>query len=90
VLCQPEDAETNDLAARVYVRLEDAQRAEEYCSRAIKLEPNRGAFRRTRADVHVLCGNKGHAVSELNKALELDSSDHKARTKLDALRIKGR
>jgi curved DNA-binding protein CbpA len=88
LLYRPNDPETNDLAARVYVELEDTQRAAEYCSRAIELDPKQGVYHRVRASVHLLCGNKGHAVSELNKALELDSSDLEARKMLEALRIK--
>jgi curved DNA-binding protein CbpA len=90
LLLRPDDAEMNNLAARVYVELEDAERAEEYCARALELEPESGAFRRTRASVHVLCGNKGHAVSELQKALELNSGDLEAQKMLQALRIKRR
>lgn len=90
LLYRPNDAKTNILAARVYVEIEDTQRAEEYCSRAIELDPANGGYRRTRAGVHLLCGNKGHAVSELNKALELNSSDLEARKMLDTLRVKRR
>ena len=90
LLYRPNDPETNDLAARVYVQLQDSQRAEEYCARAIELDPKKGVYHRVRASVHLLCGNKGHAVSELNKALELDSSDVEARKMLEALRIKRR
>lgn len=90
LLYRPDDAEVNDVAARIFIRLEDAERAEKCCTRAVELEPDVGGYRRTRASVHALCGNKGHAVSELNKALELDSSDLEARKMMDALRIKSR
>ncbi len=90
LLYRPGDAATSNLAARVYLQLEDAERAEEYCSRAIELAPEAGAYRRTLAEVHRLRGNRGHAVSELKKALELDAGDVEAREMLKLLRVKSR
>lgn len=90
LLYRPDDAAACDLAARVQLRLENAERAEEYSLRAIDLAPELGAFRRTIAGVHRLRGNKGHASCELKKALELDSGDLEARKMLEALRIKPR
>ncbi len=86
----PDDAATCDLAARVYLKIEDTERAEEYSSRAIELDPEVGAFHRTAAGVHKLRGNYGHAMFVLKKALELDSSDVEAQKMLDALKIKPR
>lgn len=90
LLYRPDDAAACDLAARVQLRLENAECAEEYSLRAIDLAPELGAFRRTIAGVHRLRGNKGHASCELKKALELDSGDLEARKMLEALRIKPR
>lgn len=90
LLYRPDDAATMDLASRVYLEIEDVERAEEYCERSIELAPKVGAYRRTRALVFRMRGNKGHAVSELQKALDLDSGDDEARELLEALRIKPR
>ncbi len=90
LLYRPGDAAACDLAARVQLRLDNAERAEEYSLRAIDLAPEVGAFRRTLAGVHRLRGNKGHASYELKMALELDSGDVEAREMLEALRIKPR
>jgi curved DNA-binding protein CbpA len=90
LLYRPGDAAACDLAARVQLWLENAERADEYSLRAIDLAPEVGAFRRTLAGVHRLRGNKGHAWYELKKALELDSGDVEAREMLEALRIKPR
>ncbi|MCP4037555.1 MAG: DnaJ domain-containing protein [bacterium] len=90
ILHRPKDHATLDLAARVYVELGDPERAEEYCKRALEAAPDTGAYHRTMAMVHELRGNKGHAVSELKKALDLDSGDGKARKMLQALRSSSR
>lgn len=90
LLHRPGDAATCDLAARVYLKIEDAERADEYSSRAIELDPEVGAFHRTAAEVHKLRGNNGHAMFVLQKALELDSGDMEAQKMLDALKIRPR
>jgi tetratricopeptide (TPR) repeat protein len=84
------DAATCDLAARVYLKIEDADRAEEYINRAIEIDPDVSSYQRTLAGVHKLRGNNGHAMFVLQKALELDSGDVEAKQMLDALKIKPR
>ncbi len=86
VLHRPKDPEIVGLAGRTYVELDDADRAEEYADRLESLLPDNGAHHRIRAMVHKLRGNKGHAVKELNKALELDANDTEARKLMAMLR----
>jgi len=87
VLYRPKDAEVTSLAARVYIELGDADRADEFVDRLAAASPNDGAHHRLRALVHELRGNKGHALKELDKALELDSQDAEARELI--LRLRG-
>lgn len=90
LLYRPNEAKALDLAARVCVAVEDAERANEYCLRTIEMEPEASTYRVTMAQIHKLRGNKGHAVAELNRALELDSSNQDAQKMLEMLRIKPR
>ncbi|MDP6979228.1 MAG: DnaJ domain-containing protein [Myxococcota bacterium] len=86
VLHRPKDAKVLSLAARLYVELEDADHADEYADRLATAAPDDGEHHRIRAMVHRLRGNKGHAVSEVNKALELDEIDAEAKKLLHLLR----
>jgi tetratricopeptide (TPR) repeat protein len=90
LLYRPGDAAANDMAARLFLLLDDVDRAFEYSARAVKLEPDTSGFRRTHSAVHHERGNRGHAIAELEKALELNSSDVEARKMLDSMRMKPR
>jgi len=90
LLYRPNDADALNLAARVYVALEDAERAHEYCARTLELESDNAVYHVTMAMVHKIRGNKGHAVAELNQALELNSRNQEAHEMLEALKIKPR
>ena len=90
LLYRPNDADALNLAARVYVALEDAERAHEYCVRTLELESDNAVYHVTMAMVHKIRGNKGHAVAELNQALELNSRNQEAHEMLEALKIKPR
>lgn len=90
LLYRPNDPGALDIAARLYVEIEDADRAFEYCTRTIEHSPDEARYRVTMAKVHKLRGNKGHAVAELNRALELDANSEDAKQMLEMLRIKPR
>lgn len=90
LLYMPDDADVMDRAARVYILVDQLEEAEQYVRRAIEIEPAAGRFRRTLAAIHQARGNRGHAVSELETALELDSSDAEARKMLGSLKRNGR
>ena len=90
MLYRPNDDVVVGLAAKVCLYIENAERAEEYCTRAIEMAPEVGAHHVCMAGIHRLRGNKGHAVAALNRALELDSQDQEARTMLEMLKVKPR
>ncbi len=86
VLHRPKDAKVLSLAARLYIELEDADHADEYVDRLATSAPEDGEHHRIKAMVHRLRGNKGHAMSELDKALELDANDAEAKKLKKTLR----
>ena len=87
LLYRSHDATANDLAARLYLCVGDCERAAEYAERALEVAPETGAYHRTMGKVHRKRGNKGHAISELERSIELDPGDVEARQILDALKM---
>ena len=86
LLHRPHDPELNDLAARVALALGEQEEAREYAERAIEHSPEVGRYHRRLAQVHVESGHRGHAIVELERALELDSSDAETRKLLERLK----
>lgn len=90
LLYRPYDPEVNHKAARVALAVGEAEKAQEYVDRALEQRPEVGAYHRTRAEVLKRLGHHGHAIKELEKALEIDAADHEARELLRNMRQRGR
>jgi tetratricopeptide (TPR) repeat protein len=86
LLYRPHDPELNAAAARGALCLGDASGAVEYLERAIEHSPDVGGYHRILAQALSGCGNKGHAIRELEIALELDASDVEATKLLESLK----
>lgn len=78
LLYKPHDPEVNDRAARMALELNDTERAREYAERAVEHSPDVARYHTTLGRIYKQLGNKGHALSELEKALELDPGDEEA------------
>jgi tetratricopeptide (TPR) repeat protein len=87
---QPDDTSVLDRAARIHILVDQLDQAEEYIKRAVEIDPKAGGLHRTLAAVHQKRGNRGHAISELERALELDSGDAEARKMIGALKKNNR
>ena len=83
LLHRPHDPELNETAARCALGLRDFDEAREYADRAIEHSPDVGRYHRTLAEVLGGSGDRGHAIRELELALELDSGDDEARKLLE-------
>jgi tetratricopeptide (TPR) repeat protein len=90
LLYRPYDPEINHKAARVALAVGEIEKAKEYVERSLEQRPEVGLYHRTLGEVHRKLGHHGHAVQELEKALELDGSDHETRELLHKLRQRGR
>lgn len=86
LLYRPHDPKLNATAAELAMGLKDIEQAHEYAERAIEHSPDVGRYHRLMGEVLIARGNKGHAVRQLGKAVELDPSDGKAKKLLDKLR----
>ena len=86
LLYRPHDPELNDTAARCALALRELEGAREYAERAIEHSPDVGRYHRTLASVLKQSGDRGHAIRELELALELDAGDAEARKALDGLK----
>jgi tetratricopeptide (TPR) repeat protein len=86
LLYRPHDPELNATAARGALCLGDASGAAEYAERAIEHSPDVGSYHRTLAKALSQSGNKGHAIRELEIALQLDASDVEATKLLESLK----
>ena len=83
---RPSDPETHDRAAQVALEIENLERAREYAERACELAPEVAAYHLTRGRVLRGQGLREKARAALEKAIELDPGDSKARTELKRLR----
>ena len=90
LLYRPHDPELNGTAARLALGLKDLDAARDYAERALEHSPDVARYRRTFAEVLVATGHKGHAVRELERALELDSKDEESKKLLVRLRTRPR
>jgi tetratricopeptide (TPR) repeat protein len=88
LLYRPHDPEINDTAAQLSLSLKEPDAAREYAQRAIEHSPDVGSYHRTLARALADTGDRGHAVRELERALELDSGDEETMKLLDRLRTK--
>ena len=86
LLYRPYDSELNETAARCALLLGEKSTALEYAQRALEHSPDVGRYHRTLALVLNQSGDKGHAIRELEHALELDGSDVEARKLLENLK----
>ncbi len=85
LLYRPHDPEVNDKAANLALELDETEKAREYSERAIEHSPHVARYLVTRAQVYRADGDKGHALREIEKAIEMDPSDPKARKLLEML-----
>lgn len=86
LLYRPHDPELNCTAARCSLVLGQKADAVEFAERAIEHSPDVGRYHRTLAEILSANGDRGHAIRELERALELDSSDQEARALLASLK----
>jgi curved DNA-binding protein CbpA len=88
LLYRPHDPEINYTAAQLSLFLKEAEAAREYAARAIEHSSDVGRYHQTLARALSDMGDRGHAIRELERALELDSGDEEAKKLLDRLRTK--
>jgi len=86
LLYRPHNPEVNDRAARMAADLNDFAKAGEYAERAVEHSPGMAKYHTTLGRIYRQLGNKGHAVRELEKALELDPHDEEAMKLLDLVK----
>jgi Flp pilus assembly protein TadD len=88
----PADAESSNLLCRAYFALEDWDRAESSCKKAIALDPGNGRYHRwlghvygekaDRANIILAASLAGKTRAELKRAVELNPKDVDARVDL--------
>jgi Flp pilus assembly protein TadD len=88
----PADAESSNLLCRAYFALEDWDRAESSCKKAIALDPGNGRYHRwlghvygekaDRANIILAASLAGKTRAELERAVELNPKDVDARVDL--------
>ncbi|MCG8592100.1 MAG: DnaJ domain-containing protein [Proteobacteria bacterium] len=78
LLYKPHDPEINAKAAEMALEVDQESKALEYAERAVERSPDVGRYRVVLAKVHKAKGELGHALKELERALELDPGDHDA------------
>ena len=86
LLYRPHDPEVNASAAEVTLKLGNNKEAREYIDRAIEHSPDVAAYHVTSAKVYRKTLNKGHAVRELETALDMGCGDSEVRDMLAELR----
>lgn len=78
LLYKPHDPVANDKAARLALELEQLAKAREYAERAVEHSPDVADYRTTLARIFYADRDKGHAIFELQKALQVDSGHSEA------------
>ncbi len=88
----PADAEASNLLCRAYYELEDWDRAESSCKKAVALDPGNGRFhlwlgrvygeKADRAGILAAAGLAGKARQEFERAVQLDAKDAEAQADL--------
>jgi curved DNA-binding protein CbpA len=86
LLYKPHDPVINDRAAQLAISLRQIDKALEYAERAVEHSPDEGAYHRTLGQAHHAQGDRGHAVRQLEIALEKNAKDDEARKLLTALK----
>jgi Flp pilus assembly protein TadD len=86
LLYKPHDPEINHKAACLALQVGQVEEAREYVEIALGHSPEVGAFHATMARIHAAASEPGHAIKELERALELDPGDSDARMLLASLR----
>lgn len=86
LLYKPHDPVINDRAAQLAIALKQIDKAMEYAQRAVEHSPDEGAYHRTLGRAYQAQGDRGHAVHELEIALERNAKDDEARKLLTALK----
>ena len=86
LLYRPHDPVLNEIAALCALGLGEKSLAREHAERSVEHSPDVGQYHRTLARVLEETGAKGHAIRELECALELDGNDAEARKRLAKLR----
>lgn len=86
LLYRPHDPAVNDKAAELALELGELDQAFDYAHRAVEHSPQVGRYHRTLAKVYRAKSDAGHAVKQLQKAVELDPGDEEAKKLLDQLR----
>ena len=86
LLYRPHDPVLNEIAARCALGLGEKSLALEHAERSVEHSPDVGHYHRTLARALEETGAKGHAIRELESALELDGNDAEARKLLAKLR----
>ena len=86
LLYRPHDPALNDKAALLALELNDPKAAFEYAERAVQHSPDVARFHRTLAKVYRAKSDAGHAVKELQVAVELDPGDAEAKKLLEQMR----
>ncbi|MBW2417378.1 MAG: DnaJ domain-containing protein [Deltaproteobacteria bacterium] len=90
LLYRGEDAETLHLVARGWLAIGDEDKAMKYAGQAADGSPESVDFLTTVAEIHLSRSEKGHAIKVLERALELDPGDLKARKLYELLKKKSR
>jgi curved DNA-binding protein CbpA len=86
LLYRPHNPEVNDRAARMAAELNDFTKAREYAERAVEHSPDMAKYHTTLGRIYRQLNNKGYAVRELEKSLELDPHDEEAMKLLDLVK----
>ena len=79
LLYRPHDPEVNYRAACLALDLDQVEKASECARRAIEHSPEVGRYHRALGRVYGARGDKGHAIHELEQAVQLDADDQEAR-----------
>ncbi len=69
---QPQDADTNEFMAEIYLRFGEFSKALEYINKSIDLDPLSPAHYYTKATIYYLQGSFNEGLIAINKGLDLD------------------
>ena len=90
LLYRPHDPDLNHTAAQLALNAKDLGLARDYIDRALAHSPDVGRFHRTLGLVLHANGDLGHAINEVERAVELDGCDVEAKELLGKWRTKPR
>lgn len=85
ITAHPYDASLYSIRAKIHLKRNDVNNAAMDITQALKLDSTKADFYLTASDVSLASGVPGQSIVALNKALELDTANIKAREKLAEL-----